>query len=59
MVYAAGEGHTAVVKLLLANGVGPNVAYNNVVEEMSADEIKNGERLAAERRKSLPSKESK
>jgi len=29
MTYAAGEGHTAIVKLLLARGVDPNAVYRN------------------------------
>ena len=42
------------------NGYVDGMSYRaRIVEEMSADEIKNGERLVAERRKSLPSKESK
>ena len=31
MVYAAGEGHAAVVKQLLARGVDPNQAYDNAL----------------------------
>ena len=29
MIYAAGEGHTQVVTLLLASGIDPNAVYNN------------------------------
>ena len=29
MIYAAGEGHTAIVRLLLGKGVDPNQAYDN------------------------------
>lgn len=42
------------------NGYVDGMSYRaRMVEEMSADEIKNGERLVAERRKTLASKESK